>query len=198
MPWEQQPALPPSRNLSSIPSPVVIEAASPGSLRCSQGWAGRCPSAPFVPSFKSKERIKEGSGAEPWKAPPLPAASLGSSWPCRQRSVRLDRRSMTDGGTQLEPERLSLSPPSWVTNTSQRAEPIQELLVLLQVHFPARPTTSSSAGRHRGTHKLRPLSAAQHSRWTPLSRPLTTGSVSLFDEAHESLPGLRPPPFFCK
>lgn len=91
-----------------------------------------------------------------------------------------------------------LPPPSWVTNTSQRAEPIQELLVLLQVHFPAGPTTSSSAGRHRGTHKLRPLSAAQHSRWTPLSRPLTTGSVSLFDEAHESLPGLRPPPFFCK
>lgn len=54
-----------------------------------------------------------------------------------------------------------------------------------------------SAGWHQGSHKLQPLSPAQHSRWTPLSRPLTTGSVSLFDEAHEKPPRAEATPLFA-
>lgn len=64
---------------------------------------------------------------------------------------------MADGRTLLEPseeatpEQLSLSPcctsALWrVRNTFQGAESIQELLVLLQVHFPAEPTPAPQLG----------------------------------------------------
>lgn len=177
--------------LNSFPS-CYLPSSFPGLPAPLSGLGRPLPQRSFVPGHTApdprrgqKREVKRSCGST---TPPWEAGS--SSWPCRELSIRPDRRSMTDGGTQLELQPLSLSPPR-LTNTSQGAESIQELLVLLQVHFPPR----SSAGRHRGTHKLRPLSPAQHSRWTPLSRPLTTGNVSLFDEAHESLPGLRPPPF---
>lgn len=145
VPWQQQPAVPWSRNLSSIPFPVVIcQAASPGSLSCLQGLGRPLAQRSFVPSSRSEERTKEGSEAEPWKhhLSRLPPWEAGSpSWPCRERSTRRAWQSVTDGGTQG----LSLS-PLWVTNTSQGAESIQEPLVLLQVHLPAGTRPAAQLG----------------------------------------------------
>lgn len=167
--WEQQPAVPWSRNLSSIPSPVVIcQAASPG---CSQGQ-GQCSLCAQLQiqrkGQKREVKLSRGSTTSP----------SSSSWPCWDLPEICDRwwhpaaQPLSLCGSQIP-----LRVPS----------PSRNFLYFSKFIFqPDQPRCS--AGWHRGTQKLQALSPAQHSCWTPLSRPLTTGSVSLFDEAHEKPP----------
>lgn len=88
VPWEQQPAVPRSRNLSSIPSSVVIcKATSPGSLSCSQGLGRPLPQRSLCAQLQiqrkgQKREVKRSRGS---------TTSPGCSWQCRECWIRRDR-----------------------------------------------------------------------------------------------------------